>query len=331
MTLRLGTPITLVLVFSIWVFLSTFKSGDPALAQSTFFDLFFKSVIIFLLVTQTIRDRNGFRILCSAFTFAALGISLIALYRTFALPESSAERVGSVGLLADPNDAAAIMILIFPFALASLKRRTPAFFFKIICLVTLSTSLLMVYFSKSRGALLSILIMFASMFILKFRNKGRAVLVSILVLALFVPVSSMFHRSESDRTESVDSRIIYWKTGAIMAFRSPIFGVGFNGYPENFEKYAPNIIESGYRTAHSSWILALTETGFLGFLLFSSLFVWAIRTAWKLRPEYPELFFATLGYGVAMSFLSHTYLIYFYLLVALIFVASRFPESTSPP
>jgi hypothetical protein len=113
-----------------------------------------------------------------------------------------------------------------------------------------------------------------------------------------------------------------------MVVHSPIFGVGFSGYPMEFEHYAPRFIESGVRTAHSSWFLALAETGFLGFALFLGLFLWALRTSWNLRKIFPELFFATLGYGIAMSFLSHTYAIYFYILLGVVFVASRLPKAT---
>ena len=329
LNLRLGAPTLFLFLFAFWTFLSTFKASDPSTAQSAFFDVFFKSVILFLLVTQAVRDRKAYRILKASFIFAALGISAISIYRTVMTEDLSGVRLGTFGLLADPNDVSAVMILIFPFAFYILRRGDRSLFLKVICAITILSSFLLIYFAKSRGALLSLLIMLGSMALLTFKNKRNAVLGALIAACLFVPVTALFNRSATDTADSTDSRIIYWKAGGYMALHSPIFGVGFGGYPENFEKYAPEIIEYGQRTAHSSWILALAETGVLGLVFFLALFLWTLRAAWRVRENLPELFFATLGYGVAMSFLSHTYSIYFYLLIALVFVGSKLSDETT--
>ncbi|MDR3607101.1 MAG: O-antigen ligase family protein [Oligoflexia bacterium] len=321
--LRLGLPVFLLLGFAFWVFLSTFIRGDAASAQGVYFDVLFKSVVLFLLISQVIRDEIGLGFLESALIFASLGLSAISIYRTLSTPDLHAARIGSFGLLADPNDISAVMILIFPFAFYSLRKKDSPALLRLICALTLLSSLILLYFAKSRGALLALLVTVAAMFVLSFKSKGRAILGAALALALFLPLSAGFHRSEADLAESSESRLIYWKTSGIMALKSPLFGVGFGGYPENFERYAPAFIESGVRTAHSSWFLALAESGFVGFGLFVSLYLWALSASWKIREKFPELFFSTLGYGIAMSFLSHTYAIYFYILLGIVFAASR--------
>lgn len=323
--LRLGPPVYLLMAFAFWSFLSTFKGSDPAAVQSGYFDVFFKSIIVFILVTQGIRDATALRILKSSLIFAALGISVVSIYRTLNTPDLRGARLGLFGILADPNDTSAVMILIFPFALYALKRKNRSVFLRAICLLTLISSGVLLYFAKSRGALLALLITIAAMVIMNFRNKRSALIAGGLALALFLPLSSGFNRSEEDLSLSTESRKVYWETATIMAMKSPLFGVGFNGYPLNFERYTPKFIESGNRTAHSSWFLALAESGFPGLALFVALYVWTLRTAWRLRHEFPEIFFSTLGYGIAMSFLSHTYAIYFYLLMGIVFVVSRLP------
>jgi putative inorganic carbon (HCO3(-)) transporter len=325
MTFRFGPLVYLLFAFSLWTFLSTFKSPNPGEAQAIYFDLFFKSVILFLLITQAIRDEVGLRILKGALIFAAFGLSVIAIYRTLLLGAGS--RLESFGLLADPNDISAVMVLVFPYAIYTIRRRDPSLFLRIVSGLLIFSSLVLFYYAKSRGAVVAMLVMIATMALIRMKNKKAAVIGGLIALMLFVPISSQFKRSDSDLSESTESRVIYWKTGVIMAIYSPVFGVGFNGYPANFERYAPKFIETGLRTAHSSWFLALAETGFIGFGLFLSLYIWALRAAWRFRELEPDIFFSTVGYGVAMSFLSHTYSIYFYIMLAMVFVASRLKKA----
>jgi putative inorganic carbon (hco3(-)) transporter len=326
---RVGPPTVLLLGFALWTFLSTFISSDPGSVQGNFFDLFFKSVVLFLLLSQAVRNPDSFRLLKAALVFAALGISLVSLYRTMNTPALSGERLGTFGMLADPNDTSAVMIMIFPFAFYFLKRADRSLFLRLICLATLASSLALLYYAKSRGALLALLLTISLQIFLSIKNRRVAIPLMFCALLLFLPLSSAFQRSESDLSQSQESRIIYWTTATYMAIRNPLLGVGFGGYPGNFERYAPRFIESGLRTAHSSWFLALAETGFVGFGLFSSLFAWMLRKSWQLRRDYPELFFATFGYGIAMSFLSHTYSIYLYLLLGMVYSGSRIAEDGS--
>ena len=114
-----------------------------------------------------------------------------------------------------------------------------------------------------------------------------------------------------------------------MAVHNPILGVGFNQYPGNYMYYAVGTIyERGRRTAHSSWFLALGETGFVGFFLFCAFFVSVVRIAWRNRAKRPAQLYAVTGYGVAMSFLSHTYSIYYLILMSLVLASSNIKGGT---
>ena len=129
---------------------------------------------------------------------------------------------------------------------------------------------------------------------------------------------------------SSESRITYWKTAVNMALHHPVFGVGFNQYPANYDAYTiGNKYDWGLRTAHSSWFLALAESGFPGGFLFMAFFVMVLRTAWRNRLRWPAQLYSLAGYGVAMSFLSHTYTLYFYLLSGLVVASDSLKERFS--
>ena len=112
-----------------------------------------------------------------------------------------------------------------------------------------------------------------------------------------------------------------------MAAHNPLFGVGYAQHPEQYMSYAVgHIYERGNRTAHSSWFLALGESGVVGFVLFVGFFVGVVKVAWKNRGQRPAQLYSVAGYGVAMSFLSHTYAHYFYTLMALVLASDGVAE-----
>jgi O-antigen ligase len=112
-----------------------------------------------------------------------------------------------------------------------------------------------------------------------------------------------------------------------MAVHNPLLGVGFDQYGDNYMDYAVGeVIERGNRTAHSSWFLALGESGFIGFYFFCAFFISVVRIAWQDRVKRPAQLYAVAGYGVAMSFLSHTYSLYFYVLMALALASAGVKE-----
>ena len=129
---------------------------------------------------------------------------------------------------------------------------------------------------------------------------------------------------------SQESRVIYWKAAVNMTLRHPLLGVGFGRYPILYESYSGAVkYEWGQRTAHSSWLLAFAESGLVGGGLFIAFFIAVWRQAWAHRRAHSDLLYALLGYLVTMTFLSHTYSLYPYVLAGLILSASAVKERTA--
>jgi putative inorganic carbon (hco3(-)) transporter len=321
--LNLPVGLSLAAAFSFWVFLSTFQSPVPADARSEFFGAFLKSIALFFVALQALNSERSLRIAQGSLICGGLGVASVALAKTFLIGAGAGGRLTSFGLLADPNDISAVMMIIVPFSLFQGLRPRESMLSRAIAGFSILLTILLLILAKSRGALLSALVMVAVVMLLRSRRKGIAMAVAGVALALFVPISASFNRSASDLSESSESRLEYWKTATRMALHHPFFGVGFGGYPLRFEQYTSQFIEFGNRTAHSSWFLVLGETGWVGLVLFLVFYGYAVRAAWSIREERPEYIVSLLGYGTAMSFLSHSYMIYPYLLVALTLVAAR--------
>ena len=112
-----------------------------------------------------------------------------------------------------------------------------------------------------------------------------------------------------------------------MTLHHPVFGVGYDQFPTNYESnLAGATNEFGVRAAHSSWFLAFAESGVPGGLLFLSFFIIVLKTAWRNRELWPDQLYSVVGTGVVMSFLSHTYGMDIYLLSGLIMASDSLKD-----
>lgn len=323
----------LLFAFGIWVFISTFQAADPAVARAMFFDSIFKVSVIFILCQNIIRQPWAYRTFVGSIGIAGIGLSATALLYSFVFAGEEAVETGrlaTIGMLSNANDIAAIAILALPFAIAPVLRGSRNLFYwlssSFAILVTIST----VWYTRSRGALLALIVAFGALFFFRSKRKGLIAIVTVLVIATFPLLVNLMGRDKSDLNQSSFSRLNYWKTGALMAIANPLFGVGFEQYPKKYESYAPSLaFEWGERTAHSSWVLVLAETGLVGFALFVALAYSAFRKALIYKDQYPEIFLSFVGYFAAISFLSHSYLAFPYLLMATAAIPDSFTQETS--
>ena len=187
--------------------------------------------------------------------------------------------------------------------------------------ITMVLMSFLVWESQSRGALLGLFAVFGALAMIKITNKKVMALAVTIGLIGTIGAFSFMNRDSEDVEGSTSNRKIYWKAGFNMAVRNPAFGVGFWGFPKNLPAYVDGGnggTEKENMTAHSSWVLAMGEGGFTALILFLSLWIYAAFSAWKIRKNHPEYFMGIAGYGMCITFLSHTYLLYPYILLSMV-------------
>lgn len=318
--LDFSKPQLLVIALGGWVFLSTVFSGDAVNSQSWYFDTYIKSIIVAVFIFQTVKTEADYRIITNTIVAAVLGLSFFALINTYFI--LGLERLEGRGAVQNSNDLAAMLIFIVPLSLRSLLKG------KILTIETLVSAVLIfilglgVYKAQSRASYIAIVLMGMTFFFYHFRHqKKQLIRLSIVAVLLFGVLSQLsLGRDEADLDESKMNRLGFWKAGISMAIRHPLLGVGFTQFPNNYAMYgAAEFTESGKRTAHNSWILLVSEAGFPALTLMVVLFAQSAIRAWRLFPRAPELLLMVVGYGVCMTFLSHTYVLYPYILFSLVF------------
>ena len=321
---NLGT--VLLLAFSVWIFMSGFFSNhaDEAIYQYT--EIFMKGVILFILIQNGIERSQDMLPVKAVLVLAILEKCFVSFYMTYLMEvptivEDASERLESVGILSNSNDIAAIFVLAIPFTIFFIIKSGIKPFNWLVSTLALIAMVILVWKSQSRGALLGIFAIFGAYTLIRITNKKLLGLVIALGIVGTLGAFKMMNREAEDVEGSTNNRILFWKAGLNMAVRNPIFGVGFWGFPRNLPAYAPdgNVgSEKEHMTAHSSWVLALGEGGFMALFLFAGLWIYAAFAAWKIRVAEPEYFLGIAGYGMAITFLSHTYLLYPYILLALV-------------
>lgn len=320
---------TCLVLFSFWVFLSLFKTSNFNESLALYQSNFTKLIVIFFLIINIVKTKLDFLVLKGTLVIAIFTKGIVSIYHTIMTYTPNAkvqlgERLTGIGALADPNDLAAVLMIGLPLLTSFFFMNTKKLLPKAIGLLFVGFSIYLIWYSRSRGAIIALLALGASFFWFNTKSKKLKMMAIVGGVLLFFPLTLSFNRSASDLSESSSNRINYWKTAVIMAARNPSLGVGFNAYPENYEKYAPEILgEWGYRTAHSTWFLILAETGPIGLLFFGLLYFFILRKSYKNKDHSPELFYALIGYTVTMTFLSHAYIIYPYILFALISSGNR--------
>lgn len=317
-----------LIAFTLWSFMTTLFAPDPGASQGAFFDGFIKSIFLFFILVQMVRTKQSFRILLITLLLSFLSVGLISVYQSVRISSLLTEtdyRLRGFGAFKNSNDIAALMIFIMPFAVLAALRKTETMWLRVLGVSLSATALIAVVLSRSRGALLGIAAMLAAYFIIRIGKKAVAPVLIVCTL-LFVPAMVLISsRNSNDLESSSEGRKTYLKAGIRMGVKNPVFGVGFDAFPTSLQRYSTESLdESPNMTAHNSWILAFAETGPIGLLLFTGAFVLCAISAWRIYPQSPEFLLALIGYGMTMFFLSHSYLIYPYLLYALVEIARSF-------
>lgn len=324
----------LILAFSLWLLLTSFQTPDPAANQADWLKIYFKPLIVLLMCPLFIESERSVSELELTLVISATGMMAMGFYHFFFLPPNEA-RLESFGLAGDPNDLAAVLVMAFPLVLTRVTSRAANIAHRFAGALISALSLVVIWYTRSRGAMLALVgEFFASRCVDHFRERWfQLALLAGLLGAGYSTALKVVPRDPGEMEVSSESRIIYWKTAVLMAIRHPLWGVGFQQYGPNYETYSAEVsgekFEHGKRTAHSSWFLALAETGFPGGILFISFFVAIWRRAWLNRRLWPGQFYALVGYGIAMSFLSHTYSLYYFMLCGLILSTNSVMEQSA--
>jgi O-antigen ligase len=163
-------------------------------------------------------------------------------------------RFMGLGTIHDPNDFGQLLVVTIPLLGLRWKRGAHVTNF-LLTVLPAAFLLLGVYYTRSRGTAVALLVLLFFLFKDKLGVLGSA-LTGFATLAVLVGAGLTGGRGMADDD---GSRVALWSQ-CLTAFRShPLLGVGWNNAPD----YTDN-----HLTSHNTFVVDFTETGLIGYFVF---------------------------------------------------------------
>ena len=302
------------------------------------FSAFAPTVLAYVLLANAVDTRARLETTMAVLTVCAAVLALHGVEQASTgigwtgVELSQGTRIQYVGIFNDPNDLGLLFVMCLPMAFYLSARGGLMGLRRLFWLAVAGLLLWGCYLTNSRGTLLAALALLA---VYVWRKRGlltAGILGSVALTGLMMLPSRLQEMDVSE--ESAMGRVESWYEGVQMFRQNPIFGVGAGNYTD----YNP-------LTAHNSFVLVLAELGIIGFTVWLAIVGYSFRmTLAPLRrgddiiedvpPEVPDdialahwrsdraltfcLLLSLCGFFTAAFFLSRSYVVILYLLVALV-------------
>ena len=323
--------LTLLTAFFLALPLSEIFSGNGGEASIALSE-FFPAWLLFVVISSSVEKMEQIRGYMYLLVVFAVLVAIHSIEQYFhdtawagadILIENGVRRVRYLGIFHDPNDLGVFFISVLPMAWYG-ARRFRASVLQYAFYVAAAIIVYALYLTKSRGGMLSLGVMLLLMLWRHFDYTKAAIITA--VLAVVGAGLQLRKESIGGGDQSSLDRIDGWALGMELFQSHPLFGVGYNHFMDYY-----------FLTAHNSFVLVLSETGIVGYVLWVSFFIvlmtLLMRTSlnkgglkimeaepWDELNEWKQIcwiFFLSLaGYLFGSFFLSQTYTIYLFLLAA---------------
>jgi len=339
-SLRMTWQVWLLLAFLAQSVLSLFTSDFMAQCLP-YWTEFLKVILVCILMTVLIRDRQQFRIALWVITWS-LGFETAKQGWAQLVVNPGGLNSNPNVMLGDNNGVALGMMMLVPLLMAlaqtSATRLERAIHYFV--LVGVAYRGLSTY---SRGGFLA----GGAVFVItlwRSQHKFRTIASTAIVLSVLLTVmpDKFWERMQTitaegqDRDASQQSRLYFWGLATKMANDHPMTGVGPNGFRFEYPKYDTQTGEA-MRATHSSWFGILADLGYPGLVLFAAIAIGALYTCQRTRSRAKRagqrdvFLFAShlqttvMAYCVGGAFLSAHYLELWWHVVALTITLSLVP------
>ena len=280
-------PVRWAAALVLWGLVTAFNAISPEMAYAALIELL-KALVIFFVVMNALRTPQQLRSYILLFLVAFLIWPARGTLTNYVTGNRYFGRAIWNGVYANPNDLAAITLLVLglTLAIATVKTQNPRVRRAAIALVPVAV--LIILLTQSRGAFIGLLVGFGPTVLSRMRRRptiAGPVLIVIVLAAALVPATAWHRfggitsagRAESTREAdkysavaeaSAEQRIEILKNGWHIFMDHPLLGVGIGCYNEANARYAPKL---GHRDAHNTYISLGAEMGIPGLLLWLGL------------------------------------------------------------
>lgn len=251
------------------VFILMFFSADVHAALQRFTKNLSK-LIPFLAVLAIIKNKEQINKLMFCMVVSIAVASLYAIWQGV----SGDYRAAS--FFSHPMYLAGLLVQVIPILLLLVChwKDTTRYYASAILILTCMAML----FNGTRGAWGALLLVLPLISYLYFNNLRKLLLYFfagiILLTGIFYAVPGLHTRAETVMDYQSNQRILMWKSAWQMFRDHPLIGVGVGNYEYFYQNQyiLPEATERKQGHAHNNFIMALAETGIVGFIAFGFMF-----------------------------------------------------------
>jgi len=302
------------------------------------YNQFVKIILVSLMTMSVVNHREHLRIMiwviALSFGFFGVKVGLAGVLSGGSLRVLQ----GPGGMLEDNNDFSLALCMALPLLIAIGASERRAIFRRWMKFIVPLTGLAVIL-TYSRGGFLTLMGLIAVQ-IWRSRYRGRAILAApfLAVIGYAVAPAEWKDRistiAEYEQDGSARGRLAAWATGARMAMDNPFFGVGYEHFQANYQRYAgPG---EATRVAHNSYIQVWAECGTITLILYLSLLFLTFVDLWRIRRlaqrryytswiiDYANMFESSfVAFIIGGTFLNRAHFDLFYHYVALVVCFTR--------
>jgi O-antigen ligase len=268
--------------FLLWIAVTAAFAIAPEKAGETLVERL-KTLVIFFVLVNALRTPKQLRFYMLLMLAAFLIYPARGTLLNYVAGITTAGRVAWNNIYANPNDLAAITLLMLGFALALATVKAQNKWLRRALWVYAPVLLVIIFLTQSRGVFIGLVVGFAPGVLQQLRRRPALAVplfIVALTLAVVIPAAS-WHRlggitkltsvetiGQADKYGSALARFELLKVSWQIFASNPVLGVGIGCYNEANGRYAPLI---GERDAHNTYISLAAETGLPGLLLWLGL------------------------------------------------------------
>ncbi|HEY9200457.1 MAG TPA: O-antigen ligase family protein [Gammaproteobacteria bacterium] len=241
----------------------------------------FKNIVVYsslyFIFFKICNDENEIEYYIKVVYFVVFLMCLEIIKEKLSYGLGSSKRVsGAFGHDESSANYAGVFLAIFiPLLLKNYLYKCNKFTRPIFALGIFFMGVFSIFYTYSRQSYLSLIVTS----ILNFSKKNKILLITLIILlfnaSIWVP-DTVLDRIEDTKVESTDgeeqldesseSRFVIWQAAYDNLIVNHPFGIGLNEFKGRIDPYMPDWIRA--RDAHNSFVLIMTESGFIGLIAF---------------------------------------------------------------
>ena len=273
-------PLALFVIWSAWTF---FWSFDPKLTSERITTNLQLLAMVWL-IWQSVRELRLLRIVLQGFVLGSCFAAILTVIKSRGLDAIDAIRFSGAG--ADPNELGLVMVLTIPMAYY-LSATAPTRLSRLLWLSPMPLYIVGVVLTVSRGAFITTVVALLGISIWHVTSSSRMRLapliagVLLLALGLFLMPKASLERIGTIESEistgRIGKRMLIWSAGMELFRERPMTGIGAATFSNAVQPLLGRDL-----AAHNVYVSVLTETGIIGFLIFSLALITCFITAMHL-------------------------------------------------